>query len=176
MIDDWAAEIVKGVLIQQRIEEVDSEGLWERHLPAVAASEDELAATERSLGHAIDPRYRSFLRYANGWRCFYQHVDLFGTPNLLGAPPMGDAVTMLDAVDDDDFVAALGMNRSDVMPIAASDSQPDMFLIGQPWSQAPGTVFWYTGQLIDRFPGFDDFFLGMLDNNRAELRDLEAQE
>lgn len=176
MIDDWAAKIVTGVLIQQRIEEVDSQGSWERHLPAVAASEDELAATERSLGYALDPRYRSFLRHANGWRCFYQRVDLFGTPNLLGAPPMSDAVTMLDAVDDDDFVAALEMHRSDVMPIAGSDSQPDMFLIGQPWSKSPGTVFWYTGQLINRFAGFDEFFLGMLGYNRAELRDLEAQE
>ena len=103
MIDDWVAEIVKGVVIQQRIEELDVDGLWERHLPEVAASEDEIAATEHRLGFVLDPRYREFLRFANGWRCFYQSVDLFGTRTLLGASPMDSAVTMLGAVEPEDF-------------------------------------------------------------------------
>lgn len=92
MIDDWKSEIAKGVMIQQRIEELDREGLWDHHLPGVAAGEDEIAATEERIGFPLDPQYRRFLRFANGWRCFYQAVDLFGTPNLLGAPPMDSAV------------------------------------------------------------------------------------
>lgn len=60
MIDDWKSEIVKGVMIQQRIEELDRDGLWDRHLPGVAAGEVEIAATEERIGFPLDPQYRRF--------------------------------------------------------------------------------------------------------------------
>jgi len=69
-VNDWKTEIVKGVLVQQRIEELDRGRLWQRHLPEVAAPEEELAAAEGQLGHAIDALYRDFLRHADGWRGF----------------------------------------------------------------------------------------------------------
>lgn len=166
-------EIVRGVLIQQRIQELDGDRLWERHLPAVAAGEDEIAGAERRLGFALDSQYRQFLRFANGWRRFYQAVDLFGTPNLLGGSPMDAAVAMLGAVERDDFEAAVGMSPSEVLPIAASTVQPDVFLLAQPWSPAPGAVIWYAGELIEQFPSFEEYFLAMLDYNREEIRYLE---
>ena len=59
------------------------------------------------------------------------------------------------------------------MPIAASTVQPDMFLIGQPWASLPRSIMWFTGQMIERFSDFDEFFLTMLDYNREEIRYLE---
>ncbi len=127
----------------------------------------------RQLGHPIDTLYRDFLRHADGWRSFYQAVDLFGTGQLLGAPPMDCALIQIGAVEDADFVAAVGMPKADVLPIAASGVQADMFLLGRPCARWPGSVTWYTGQMIERFPDFDEFFLAMLDYNRQEIQYLE---
>lgn len=80
---DWPTEIVTGVIVQQRLAELDTAGVWEHHLPEVGR-QDEVAATEQSLGYRLDVRYREFLRYANGWKSFYLNVDLLGTTGLLG--------------------------------------------------------------------------------------------
>lgn len=174
-MNDWPSEIVRGVLIQQRIEELDHGHLWQRHLPEVAASEATLVETERQLGHSLDPLYRDFLGHADGWRWFFQSVDLFGTQQLLGATPMDCALVQIGAIEDADFLAAVGMPKDDILPIAASPHTSNMFLLGRPGSRWPGTVTWYTGQVIERFPDFDEFFLAMLDYNREEIRDLEAE-
>lgn len=174
-MNDWKSEIVRGVLVQQRIEELDQGRLWRRYLPEVAATEDELIAVERELGHRLDPLYRDFLGYASGWRSFFQHVDLFGTRQLLGAPPMDAAVVQIGAIREAEFVAGVEMPKADVLPIAASAVQADMFLLGRPWSRWPGSVTWYTGLFIERFPNFDEFYLAMLDYNRQEIADLETE-
>lgn len=163
------------MLIQQRIEEVDQEHLWERHLPSVAATEQELAETEARLGFALDPSYRGFLRYADGWKCMWHFVDLFGTRQLLGESPMDSARRQLGAVTDEEFTHPVGVSKEGVLPIGASAVQSDMFLLCQPWSQSPGQVLWYTGQLIDRFESFREFYLSMFDYNREEVRDLENE-
>jgi hypothetical protein len=170
---DWKTEIVKGVLIQQRIEELDRGRLWERHLPEVAASEAAIAQVEGWLGFTIDAQYREFLRFANGWRAFYQRVDLFGTENLLGAPPMDAAARQLEAIDPVDLLAITGMAHGDLLPIAASSVQRDIFLLGQPLSPSPGAVIWFSGGEVQRFPTFDEYFLSMLDYNRQEVAYLE---
>jgi hypothetical protein len=75
-VKDWKSTIVSGVLIQQRIEQLDTGGLWKRYLPEVAASEEAIRAAEQSLEAPLDRRFREFLLHANGWRGFYQAVDL----------------------------------------------------------------------------------------------------
>jgi hypothetical protein len=172
---NWPDEILRAVLVQQRIEELDQGHLWHRHLPEVAASEDALQRAEASIGHPLDPLYRDFLTYADGWRSFYQDVDLFGTPQIMGSPPMDAALSQLSGVYPDDFASVVGMPKTDLLPIAASPAQPDMFLLGRPWARSPGVVVWYTGEVIDQFPDFDEFFLAMVDYNRLEIADLEAE-
>jgi hypothetical protein len=174
-MNDWPSEIVRGVLVQQRIEELGEGHLWRRYLPEAAATEDELLAVERELGHPLDPLYRTFLRYADGWRCFYQDVDLFGIRQLLGAQPMDAAVIQFAAIRESEFLIGVGMPKADVLPIAASPVQADMFLLARPWSRHPGTVSWWSGQLIERFPDFDEFYLAMLDYNRKEIQYLEEE-
>ncbi len=46
----WKQFIVDLVRIKQQLAEVDTEGLWEHRLPAVAATEAELAAMEAHIG------------------------------------------------------------------------------------------------------------------------------
>lgn len=174
MITDWKAEIVKGDAIHQRIEELDRGRLWQRHLPEVAASEEEISSAEAALGFRLEERYRTFLRHANGWKSFYQAVDLFGTANLLGASPMDSARRQLQAIEALELEAALDLNLADVLPIGASALQRDIFLIAQKWSDRPGSVVWFAGRVVDSFPTFDEFFLAMLDYNRREVSYLES--
>jgi len=172
-MENWKAEIVKAVFVRQRLDELDEARLFDYPLPEVAASEDEVSATETELGFALDPQYRQFLRFANGWRSLLQSIDLFGTRQLLGEPLMDVARLQLDAIDDDDFVHEVGCAISDAVPIGASAVQADMFLLGRPQSPIAGQVVWLAGSLVDRFPGFDEFFLTMVDHNRQQIQYFE---
>jgi hypothetical protein len=165
---------VKGVLIRQRLAELDTQGIWKYPLPEVAASEDEIAATELKLGYRLDQGYRQFLRHANGWKSFYQDVDILGTMGLMGGAVMDAAMVQLDAIDPGSFADNVGVEATGVLPIAASTLQSDMFLLGLPWSNAPGAVFWVAGYLIERFPDFHDFYLSMLDYNRRQIAKFEG--
>jgi SMI1-KNR4 cell-wall len=173
-LTDWRSEIVKGVTVHQRLAELDAGGLWQYHLPEVAASEDEIETTERELGYRLDARYREFLHFANGWRSFYQDVDILGTRNLLGDGLMQGARRQLAAVEPAMFLDDVGMAIGDVLPIAASDHQSDMFLLGLPWSREPGVVIWFAGYMVERFHSFDDFYLSMLDYNRRQIVKFEG--
>ncbi|TDP96796.1 SMI1/KNR4 family protein [Labedaea rhizosphaerae] len=173
---DWRAEIVKGVIVHQRLAELDTAGLWSYHLPELAASEDEIEATESALGHRLDPQFREFLRYANGWRSFYQDVDIFGTRALLGEGAMGSVREMLAAVDPELFFEDVGLAIDDILPVAASDKQTDIFLMSTQESQERGVVIWFAGYTIDRFDSFNEFYLSMLDYNRRQIFKFEGRE
>jgi hypothetical protein len=116
---DWRPAIVRMVEIKQAIYEADTDGLWEYHLPKVAATEDEIAAVEARLGIRLDPQYREFLRYANGWPSFYQSVDLFGTEDLAGGPMMDHVNEMLDVIEPEPVLEQAGLRaaiRRDLKP------------------------------------------------------------
>lgn len=172
---DWPSEIVNGVLIQQRLRELDRRKLWQYFLPEIAASEDEIAATEQALGYRLDSSYRQFLRYANGWRSFFQDVDILGTKGLAGGAVAHAALAQLDAIEPEIFADNVGLDIGDVLPIAASTLQSDMFLLGLPRSKEPGIVVWFAGYQIERFANFEEFYLSMLDYNRRRITKFEER-
>lgn len=165
MIDDWPSEIVTAVIVRQHLAAVDN--LYEYPLPEVAASEDQLVAAERSTG-ALDPRYREFLKYANGWRNFLQNIDLFGSEQLLGAPPMKAVQEGIAAVGD--ISEHVGYYLADMQPIGGSQSQTDMWLIGRPGYSRAGRVLWFWGSDYEDYENFDEFYLAMVDYNRLALQ------
>jgi hypothetical protein len=169
---DWKERIAVMALVKQRLAEVDTERLWEYHLPRVAASEERLQQVEAHLGQALDPSYRAFLRHADGWPAFYQSVDLFGSEELLGSERFQHAEEMLGYLEQEQ-PAASGM-RGGLLPVAASPVDLDLFVIPRRSSAHPGTVIWLAGSEIDRFPSFDEYFLAMIDYNRAEIQSLQA--
>src|SRR5919109_4143494 len=81
-MDDWRLPIVELVAIKSAIYRIDQGRLWTYALPRVKATEDELRACESRLGRPLDPQYRSFLGFANGWPAFIQPDDLLGTQEL----------------------------------------------------------------------------------------------
>jgi hypothetical protein len=169
---DWKQRIAVMALVKQKLAEVDTEGLWEHRLPRVAASQERLREVEAHLGEALDPSYRDFLRHADGWPAFYQTVDLFGSDDLLGGERFRHAEEMLGYAEDEQL-ASPGLRR-DLLPIAASAVDLDLFVMTRRSSARPGTVIWLAGSEVDRFPSFDEYFLAMIDYNRTEVQSLQA--
>lgn len=173
MIVDWRKSIAIAHLVRARLAEVDG-GLWPHHLPEVAASSDELDAFEKDLGTPLPSAYRRFLSYANGWVAFYQAVDLFGLSDLRSGLRHDRASRILASLDPLEPVC--GLRNDEVMPIAVSSESTDIFVIGITLSRKPGEVFWLAGQLVERFPNFEEFFLAMVDYNREDVRQFEEEE
>ncbi|WP_425396891.1 SMI1/KNR4 family protein [Aeoliella sp.] len=173
-MDDWRKQIALAHLVKERVAELDIQGLWPLHLPEIAATEDQIRAAEQNIGESIDPHYRSFLGYANGWRCLFQTIDLFGTNDLVSGDAYKKASQLLDSLKD--LRSVCGLDASEVLPIAVSQDSIDVMVIGRRSTSRPGEVFWVAGQLIDSFPGFDEFFLAMVDYNREEAKAFEQQQ
>jgi hypothetical protein len=170
----WKERIVQMVLVKQRLDEVDTDDLWDYTLPRLAAGEEVLQRVEAALGMALDPEYREFLKHAAGWPAFYQSVDLFGPEELLGSPEFTAARDALLSMEDQ-ALAECGEAPRNLLPIAATREDLDLFLIAGPEAHMPGRVFWYAGGLIDTFPSFTEYFLAMVDYNREEIQRLEQK-
>lgn len=165
---DWRPEIVRLVEIKQAIFEADVQAVWEYHFPKVAATADQMAAAEAHLGVRLDPGYREFLSYANGWPSFFQSVDLFGTDDLAGGPRLEVANQMLDAIEPVVFEHA-GLERAGVVPIAATTVDLDLFVMPVRDGRQVPPVVWLAGYEIDRFQLFEDYVLAMIEYNAREL-------
>lgn len=178
-IVDWRRAIGELILLHQHIRELDHARIWANELPRVAAKPDDVARVERELGCAIDPRFKTFLLCADGWRAFYQWVDLFGTEDLLG-DPMRTAAGQLAALDRGEVLARAGFSTADLLPIAMTrpgqgTETPDLFTVVQRNHKHSGQVIWLLNEEIDRFRDFDAFYLTMLDYNREEIKELVAE-
>ncbi len=171
MVNDWKTEIAVAWKVLQAVQAADRERLWSYHLPRVAASEQELHDAERILGFGIDPMYRVFLAYANGWPDFHHSADLFGTNELRGGQLMGRANEMLSAIDEAVWKGNQ-VSPSDVLPLAVSKHSIDVFAIVRPSCGSSGQVIWFAGEVVEHFVDFDEFFLAMVDYNRLEIRRL----
>ncbi len=171
--EEWRQRIVQLVLVKQKIAELDANGLWEYRLPAIAASEERLSASESQLGERLDPSYRDFLAAADGWPAFYQSVDLFGTHDLLGERSL-HASEMLGYVEDAVFDVG-GFTRRELIPIAATTEDLDLFVMTRRSTSNPGMVIWLAGSEVERFETFDDYFLAMLDYNRLTVQRMQSK-
>lgn len=171
MIRDWKKEIAVAWYVQNETAKLDKHKLWDYFLPKVAATGQELAKADAVLGYPLDSRYREFLSYANGWRCFLQRVDLFGADELRGAGAMKEAYRALEDIDPDSF-AKSDVLKSDLLPIGYSNKQSDMFVMLRPESSNAGTIIWLAGYEIERYRTFDDFFLAIVDYNRLRFESV----
>ena len=169
---DWPREIATMAYVKQAIRACDVRNLWPYQLPTLAATSEQIQAAERHLGFRLDAEYSSFLCHANGWRGFYQSVDLFGTDDLIAGERMGRARKMLADVEPS-VVSASGVRKDDLLPIGATSADLDLFVLTTPGDESPGRVIWFAGTEIQRFENFGEFFLSMVDYNRSELTALQ---
>jgi hypothetical protein len=160
-------------LIKSEIAKADHQKIWPYSLPRVAAESAHMASAEAALGFEIDNGYRDFLLHADGWPAFYQSVDLFGTPELLGNERMRQAQQMLSRVERQ-VIESSGVAVEALLPIAATEQDLDLFVMTTPKSSRPGEVIWFAGGEVQRFTSFAEYFLAMEDYNRRELAALAA--
>jgi len=175
MIEEWKNNIVTMIYVKQQLMKLDINGMWPHHFPEVAATEEQIRSVEERQGYILDTSYRAFLKHANGWKGFYQTVDLFGTNELLNSSIMKYANGLLDAVEDD-VIKATGFLREELLPIATTRFDKDLFVLSCPKSNIPGIVIWIAGEEIDRFSNFNEYYLSMIDYNRAEAEDLKKEQ
>ena len=168
MINDFRDAIALLWKIKEETMQVDKKNVWQYCLPNIAATEIQFSKAERHLNHIIDPRFKAFLACANGWQSFYQSVDLFGTESLVGGSQNQCGDFLLSHLDES-LLKKSGFSRQELLPIAATKLDRDLFVITRPSSSVPGTVIWFAGEEVDRFSDFDEFFLAMLEYNRTEL-------
>lgn len=170
-MEDWKAAITAMVRVKQKIAENDKEMIWKHHFPEIGATDEMIVATEEELKFELDSRYKSFLKSANGWKGFFQNIDLFGTNELCGNEKMVYALTMLESIEDIVF-ESIQRSSNDLLPIACNQNDRDLFLIEKRRDNCDSAVFWIAGEEIDNFSNFDEFFLGMIEYNRYESNAL----
>lgn len=167
---EWPKAIATLRSVHSLIAHLDVEIRWPIHPPEPPATEDQLLACERALGVTLDRKYRAFLTHANGWRGFYQTVDLFGTDELVGGGLFDHARRMLQ-VGSSDTPESSRIQVAAILPIAATWQDRDLFVLSTV-GDSTGQVIWLAGEEVDRFLDFEEFFLAMTDYNREELADL----
>ncbi|AZQ46393.1 SMI1/KNR4 family protein [Bacillus albus] len=172
-MNNWKDKIATMILAKQELMKQDVEKIWPHHFPEVGANEKSIRIIEQELGYKLDLMYREFLQYANGWAGFYQTVDLFGTEQLKELAIMDYAQVLLEAIDDV-VLEESGVLRQELLPIAVSEFDRDLFVLCLPNSSRPGEIIWFAGEEIDRFENFDEYFLAMIDYNREEILALKG--
>lgn len=80
----------------------------------------------------------------------------FGTHELSNSSEMSYPNTILDAIEDS-VLDSSGFAREQLLPIAATSIDKDLFVLAKPESPSSGTVIWFAGEEIERFDSFVDF-------------------
>ena len=83
------------------------------------------------------------------------------------------AMSILGILDDENVLAFSGFSKVELLPIAATLDSRDLHVITRATSRQPGVVIWYSGEEIDRYPNFEEYFLAMTDYNRLEIGELK---
>ena len=151
--------------IKAEMKKNDINNIWEYFEPNPPASESEIASV-RNQGIVPDKEIIEFWKINNGWNCFYQMVDLFGTIDMF-SERMNYANTILKIEIDNQNEFKNGQ----LLPIAISRDDMDIFAYVKD-GNCKGKVIWYAGGEIERFDSFINFFTCMIEYCRADLNDL----
>mgnify|MGYP001046789906 CR=1 FL=1 len=169
-MDEWKKLIVILVHIRSQLMEADKEKLWEYHLPGLATTKDKIEKVQKKINLCLSEEYKEFLLCANGWPCFYQMVDLFGTNELM-SDKMLRALKML-SYECENNNELLEINKY-LLPVAVSRTDMDLFVMVLKTGRRFGEIIWLAGGEIDRFESFKDFFKAMIEYNKLDLEDAK---
>ncbi|MED4531248.1 SMI1/KNR4 family protein [Metabacillus fastidiosus] len=167
-MDHWTDMIAVMMSVKQEMQKYDKEKLWGYYLPETAAAESKITEAENCLGFFLDPYYKEFLKHANGWKGFSQTIDLFGTEELCQSEDMKYANMILNAIENS-VIEESSFSRDQLLPIAATKTDKDLFVLTKWNKSSPRIVIWFAGEEVERFDNFKQFFLAMIDYNKDDL-------
>lgn len=168
-MDKWKERLVEMLMVRNELYKADKGQLWEYHYPEVAAELSEILLAQEKLQIKLSQDYIDFLLCANGWRCFYQLVDLFGTKDF-ETENMSLAKMLLNA--ELEYDESLNEIKEYLFPIAVSRTDKDLFVMVLTKGREYGQIIWLAGGVIERFLSFSDFFETMIEYNKEELEDI----
>ncbi|WHM37542.1 SMI1/KNR4 family protein [Streptomyces sp. BPTC-684] len=170
---EWVSEMRRMAAAKELVRENDVENLWRYEMPRSPASQDRLQEVSLALGHGLDSEYASFLLQADGWPAIMQDVDLFGTEELMG-PSMDMARELVETLEPEGL-ANSQLDRDALLPIAASTTTIDFFVMPVVGGGQSAPVIWIAGAEVERYSSFTDFFRAMIEENISEAGDLRSQ-
>lgn len=171
VIEDWRPPIVEMVMVKRDLAGYDPQNAFPNHLPEVAAPPQKIDETEQSLAIVLDPEHRAFLSFADGWKCFHQHVTLLSTSELIAGPLRDAALEAFEYAPE--ALEELGRTADGVLPIAASLEQGDVFVMPIDDGVVGQRVYWLAeGEVIDTFESFGQYFVSMIEYTRRRISKL----
>ncbi|HEX2729993.1 MAG TPA: SMI1/KNR4 family protein [Polyangiaceae bacterium] len=135
-------------------------------VPNPSATLPEVAAAEARLGFALPPSYREFLQRHDGWRRFFDGVDLLGT-DALGDPRHGRAAKLL--LDRGGSLTASGGQRC-LAPFGIDAQMSSVFAFDVNCASPEKPVVAWVGELGIEVPNFAAFLKLLAEIAEAELR------
>lgn len=165
----WKERIVAMLSVRDQLYKADKDELWEYHFPEVAANMSDISDIQEKLGVSFSDDYIDLLLCADGWQCFYQDVDLFGTKDY-ETEKFTYAKTLLNV--EAEYDEELRKLKDHLLPIAVSKTDKDLFVMILKEGEDHGTVIWLAGGEIERFDSFGDFFEAMIEYNKEDLEEL----
>jgi len=193
-VTHWQAKIDEMIAVKRAVTEVDTEKLWPLHLPAAGASEEKIKQTEAALRRPLDPGYRNFLGYVDGWEGFRRSIDLFSTADLIGGQRRALALELLGELEaegclgngdlpwdcewtGDTYGGVFPAERSlvllpNLLPIAVDGMNVVVALM----VKTPAPIYWFShGTFQDRYPTFEAFFDAELSTHRRRHQESLLQ-
>ncbi len=158
--------------LKNKLREADKNQLWEYYHPEDAAKMDEINFAQEKYKIKFCKEYIDFLLCSNGWRCFYQLVDLLGTKDF-ETEKMEHAKRLLSV--EIQYNDALNRIKDYLFPIAASRTDKDLFVMVLKEGKEYGQIIWLAGGEIERFESFNTFFESMIGYNQEELEDIVGE-
>lgn len=160
-MSDWKELIGHSVLLRQQVNRLDPE-LSPYTIPGEGAAEERIRAAESRVG-PLDPMYREFVRYADGWRYFFTYAHLLGVDQL-GQGELwekGDELLRLyysEGPPRIDFPAL-----DELTLVGVGTEVTDLFVIWRtgPTSGGGHQVSWLAGEEVERYPNFREFLLSV---------------
>ena len=180
---NWPVMIVGMTLINNALNKTDRKNLWEYNLPKLRMGRGTEAVYEiqKKLKVKFSKEYEEFLIETDGWNCFFQEVDLFGTSDLEpDSDKMKRAMRMLERKRAKD--SELRKMKGKLLPIGASRDDDGIWLIllvikGRNFGK---TICFCLDDPDDEGvcwdASFEDFFLSMMECQREHLEQLMREE
>jgi hypothetical protein len=168
---NWTDAIGEMISVRRRMKDVDRRGLWGYSPPEPPATEDRIERAESAIGERLPDEYRGFLQHAAGWMGIYQRVDLFGPEDLYRGERFDSGKNAVLRLEDS-VLAVNGYRRNQLVPIALSRDDLDLFVLIAGHHKDSGKIAWFAGAQVDLFGGFVDMFSSLLGYNRVEVDEL----
>ena len=164
--DRWSALVGSLVLYKQRIVELDPGSPFTYRLPRVGASLDS-GITDFDL----DPAHRDLLITVNGWPDLNLGLQLLSVDDLTAGPLFEVWRSRLQAYLGEQID---GWSATDVHPVAVSDDDRDLVVIGRPGTSRAGRVAWLDGGVVAEYGDLEAWFYAIIEMHRQEIDELQG--